>query len=298
MEGDFGTMTKKVGLIGYGYWGKNLARCFKELGVLWAIADQDEKKVYEANEILGVSNLAADLEALLALGCDAVAIATPPETHYDLACQVLRAKKDVFIEKPMTTSYDQATGLVNLANLSNVNLVVGHIYLHNEGIQRMPIPVGRSELYVQLLNEGGPPSESTRDLAWAGLPHACSLALHFFPDWPVDIEVDRDDNRIKAVLSYWNGSEVYLDVGDYTGRKLRRVELRIQDSRYLFDVTNPEGVTLLSGIESTSFGYGQDKKKTEPLLVECKAFLEYEGVDPMGPKVVKLIEEILSECKS
>ncbi|GAJ21713.1 unnamed protein product, partial [marine sediment metagenome] len=148
---------KRVGVIGLGYWGPKLARCFKELGVLWAIADQDERRVYEVNESLGIGNLAADIGALLALDCDAIAIATPPETHYDIAREALNAGRDIFIEKPMTISSSDAESLQKQAGAQGRNLMVGHIYLHNGGIKRMPVPVGKAELYVQLLNEKGGP---------------------------------------------------------------------------------------------------------------------------------------------
>ncbi len=284
---------KKVGVIGLGYWGPNLARCFKELGVLWAIADQDEGRVYEVNESLGVGNLAADIGALLALDCDAIAIATPPETHFQIARKALEAGLDVFIEKPMTTSYVDAKFLASEALIQGRTLMVGHIYLHNGGIKRMPIPVGKAELYVQLLNEKGSPSPSTKDILWAGLPHACSLALHFFPDMPDWIEAEKEGERIKVALRYWNDSMVYLDVGDNTGRKLRRVELDWGSSRYLFDPKDPNLCFLQSGIEVKSFGAAMGP---EPLMEECKAFLEYQGVDPMGPKVVKLVEDIIKEA--
>ena len=288
-------MTKKVGLVGYGYWGRNLARCFNELGVLQGIAEPDPNRNIKATEFCGrtFSSLGEMISTLDFL--DAITIATPPETHYTIARQALSASKDVFIEKPMTTSLVDARSLENQAKSQGCNLMVGHIYLHNDGIKRIPIPVGPAELYVQLLNEGGAPSDSTRDITWASLPHACSLALHFFPIWPDKIEVRSDEFRIRAHLSYWNGSEAYLDVGDFTGEKLRKVELRVQNSRYLFDVFSPEGVTFHSGIGVTSFGFGQDMKKVEPLMAECKSFLDYKGVDPMGAKVVRLIEMII-EC--
>ena len=157
----------------------------------------------------------------------------------------------------------------------------------------MPIPVGKAELYVQLLNEGGSPSDSTRDVIWAGLPHACSLALHFFPDEPESIWARKDGDRIRVKLTYWNGSAAYLDVGDNTGRKLRRLELRMADTRWEFDVSDPNICHIVSGVEWKNL----TGPKEEPLMEECKAFLEYQGVDHMGPKVVKLIEDIVSECR-
>ena len=284
MEGNTGTMTgRRVGLCGCGYWGRNLARCFNGLGALKALYDTDVEKA--RNLPYQLPYVWSSFEEFLD-NVDAIVIATPPKTHYDIALQALNAGKDIFIEKPMTTSSTDAEALIEQAKAQGRNLMVGHIYLHNEGIKRIPIPVGKAELYVQLLNERGAPSESTREVAWAGLPHAVSLALHFFPDWPDVIKAQRNGDRIQVYLLYWNGSEVYLDVGDNTGRRLRKVELRIQGSRYLFDVANPNCLN----------GEPVGVRNPEPLRTECEAFLEYQGVDLMGPKVVKLIEEILDGC--
>ena len=286
----------RVGLAGCGYWGEKLARTLNNLGVLTALCDVDEDKLQGLGIQYGSKVMRFPVYKHMLSALEGVVIATPPRTHYELAKQALEMGKHVFVEKPMTTSHAQAMALSDLATKESLNLMVGHIYLHNDGIKRMPIPIGKAELYIQLLNEGRGPSESTRDVIWAGLPHACSLALHFFPDMPELVEARREKDRIKATLRYWNGSVVYLDVGDNTGRKLRRVELRERDSRYLFNVSSPNICFLRSGVEVKSFGHNEPYK--EPLMEECKAFLEYKGVDLLGPKVVKLIEEIMGACKA
>ena len=283
-------MIKKVGLAGYGYWGSKLARCFNELGVLRVIYDFNMVPREKARVNYPHVDVRPTYEGIDFEGVDAVVVATPPETHFQVAKKVLEAGLDVFIEKPMTTSHNDAIHLAEIARNKGCNLMVGHIYLHNSGIKAMPVPVGQAELYVQLLNEGGGPSESTREVIWAGLPHACSLALHFFPDQPEEIEVKRTRDRIQVGLYYWNGSVALLDVGDYTDRQLRRVELRQGDTRYLFDVKDPTLCTIASGIFEK--GRWESSPHVEPLMAECMEFLNYKGVDPLGPKVVKLIEEI------
>lgn len=277
---------QKVGLVGYGYWGEKLGRTLDSLGVLKAYCDikpgiivASSKSFYgDYSDMLRSENL------------DGIVISTPPETHYGVAMEALNEGKHIFVEKPMTTDYVQAVELENLALLMGVGLKVGHIYLHNPGIKLMPIPVGGARLYVKLLNVGGPPSESTRDLLWAGLPHACSLALHFFPDWPHHIVVfERNEKRIKVRLDYWNGSTAWLDVGDHTGVRTRSVELRVGNTRYYFSADEPNFLIALSGVDRK-----QDHVQIndDPLTLEMRDFLQGVGVDTMGSKVVKLIEEI------
>ena len=276
----------KVGVVGLGYWGPKLARCFKELGVLEAVCDVAADRLDKALP-LGAKQTQR-LESFLAL-VDAVAIATPPETHHTLAKQALEAGKHVFVEKPLATSYNEAVGLVRLAEAKQLTLKVGHIYLHCPGFMAVPRPVGAADLYVRLLNVAGPPSNSTRDLIWAGLPHAASIALSFFPKRPDSMEVSAAEHRIQVRLRYWNGSKAFFDVGDYTGVKIRAVELRIGERSYLYDGDSPNEYTLYSGMKTEHVTAALDSK--EPLVRECEDFLKG-GIDYMAPVAVGIIQEI------
>jgi len=277
---------QKVGLVGYGYWGEKLGRTLDSLGVLKAYCDikpgiivASSKSFYgDYSDMLRSENL------------DGIVISTPPETHYLIALTGLLRGLHVFVEKPLTTYQEEAERLEEIARERKLSLKVGHIYLHNPGINLIPVPGGKAELYVRLLNIGGPPSDSTRDLLWAGLPHACSLALHFFPDWPYHVAVfERSDRRIKVRLDYWNGSTAYLDVGDHTGIRTRDVELRVGNTRYCFDADCSHFLETLSGVDRNvnCVEIGKD-----PLTLEMEDFLRGGGVDTIGSKVVKLVEEI------
>lgn len=282
----------RVGLIGYGYWGQKIARVLKEIGVLTVIADRDSNRSNKALMEQDVPSYSS-LEAILVYKdpVDAVAIATPSETHYEIAKAALEAGKHVFVEKPLTTNYEEACKLEKLALEKGLTLKVGHIYLHNPGLMAIPRPIGEAELWVKLLNIAGPPSDSTRDILWAGLPHAVSIALHFFGDYPDDITImKKDEHRIRVHLAWDDHSRAYLDVGDYTERRMRDVELRVGNTRYYFNADNPHWSWQCSGANpSLSAGKPSD---FDPLTLELKDFIENKGVDTMGSKVVKLIEEV------
>lgn len=292
----------RVGLIGYGYWGQKLARVLDQLGVLAAICDTDPARLQAAREAypLGVGlwglpellfNPPGDLVRPASL--DRVVIATPPETHYALAAEALARGLGVFVEKPLATTYKEAKQLENLAREKGLPLMVGHIYLHCPGIQLMERPAGQADLYIKLLNPQGPPSPSGQDIAWAALPHAASLALYFFPCWPEDIEAHRDGERLRAILGYWDGSRVFIDVGNHTGEKARAVELRVGNTRFCYENGHPQTVSVCSGVEK-NFYTGE---RMEPLTLEMTAFLEARGVGPLGAQVVKLVEHIVNARK-
>ena len=286
---------KSVGLVGYGYWGKNLARVFQELGVLAYILDSDAGRLDEARTQYPGKNF---YPSVLAAGpnsidgrehWDAIAIATPPETHFELVLEALRRGLHVFVEKPLTTDYDQALVLEGLAKDKGLTLAVGHIYLHCSGLQRITNLASQKEVYISLLNVEGAPSESTRDVLWAGYPHAFSILYHFLPDEPISLELGlRGKHGAQMRLEYWNGSRAFVDVRDFTGRRVREVEVRQGRARYVFDGDKPG--QLLSYLPEPHFtGAGGE----EPLRTGCEAFLMGKGSGDMGSKVVKAIEQRL-----
>src|SRR5262245_31165084 len=99
-------MTIRTGVIGFGYWGPNLVRNFSanENFVVAAIADRSAALQAKAKSFLGVKIMADGSELVAAPDIDAVAIATPVATHYELARDALRSGKHVLIEKPMCTT--------------------------------------------------------------------------------------------------------------------------------------------------------------------------------------------------
>src|SRR6185437_5064903 len=121
--------TLRFGQIGYGYWGplmlRNLAR--QENAEVALLADLSEKRLADAQRTypgLPVSNDPNDV--LSAPDIDAVYIATPLGTHFELARQALTQGKHVLVEKPLTTTAAQAKTLIALAEEKELILMVGH----------------------------------------------------------------------------------------------------------------------------------------------------------------------------
>ena len=128
----------KVALLGCGYWGKNLARNFHALGALSYVCDPSEKGRAMANEIAeGIPITNQFKEVFSDPKIDAIAIATPAPTHYELAAASLLAGKDVFVEKPMTLQATEADQLESLARERNRMLMVGHLMEYHPAIQKL-----------------------------------------------------------------------------------------------------------------------------------------------------------------
>lgn len=137
-----------VGLIGYGYWGPNLARNFDRRSDcrLAQISDMRESRRALAQASFPQTCVVDDERALLAPDIDVVVIATPVFTHYDLAKKALLSGKHVWLEKPMTSNSDQARELVDLAESRGLTLMVDHTFLFTGAVQKMKELVDNGEL--------------------------------------------------------------------------------------------------------------------------------------------------------
>lgn len=175
----------RLGLVGMGYWGKNLLRVF-----------QSQPNV----ELCGIADPALDprtsrvpvfpsLESLLAqCQLDAVAIATPPSTHYALARRCLEAGKHCWVEKPLALRAAEAAELVALAEKKGCQLFVDETFLYDPLVRtaRQWIREGYigeiRHLSFQRLGQGRIRRDS--DVWWNSAPHDLSI-LFYWIDKPV-----------------------------------------------------------------------------------------------------------------
>lgn len=139
----------KIGVIGYGYWGPNLVRNFSETpGITVAsVADLDPKKLEIVQKRYpGVKTTSRFQDLLENKDIDAIAIATPVNTHFELGMAVLKAGKHLWLEKPMTETSEQARKLVNEAEKRNLVLIVDHTFIYTGAVRRMGDMVKSGEL--------------------------------------------------------------------------------------------------------------------------------------------------------
>src|SRR5215471_16810239 len=129
-----------VALIGCGYWGMNYVRVFSELpeSRVISVCDQRSDRLKEVQRRLPNVRSTTEFEDLLIdRSVEAVIICTDATTHYDIARRCLEAGKNVLIEKPITTTVQQAEQLTMLAELKSVTLMVGHTFIYNTGIRKV-----------------------------------------------------------------------------------------------------------------------------------------------------------------
>ncbi len=130
----------KIGVVGFGYWGPNLVRNFAELNgcEVAAVADLTPDKVALARRRYPGVRATTDVNEILCdPAIDAVVIATPVRSHFALATQALRNGKDVWLEKPMTETAEQARRLVEEARRRGRLLHVDHTFVYTGAVRKM-----------------------------------------------------------------------------------------------------------------------------------------------------------------
>ena len=129
-----------IAVIGYGYWGPNLARCVAETEGcnLAAIVDPSSAALSRAGKRHPSAKLSQHWREILAdPAINAVMIATPVDTHFEIGLAALNAGKHVFVEKPMTSCSREATILVELAAKRKLALMVDHTFVYTPAVQKI-----------------------------------------------------------------------------------------------------------------------------------------------------------------
>ena len=129
-----------IGVIGYGYWGPNLVRNFAETpgARVGFVADKRTERLSHVRARYPATKVSTDYRDLITdPGVDAVAIATPVSSHFDLAMEALRAGKHVLVEKPITATSEQATALIAEAEKRGLVLMVDHTFVYTNAVGKM-----------------------------------------------------------------------------------------------------------------------------------------------------------------
>ena len=174
----------RVGLIGFGYWGPNLARNFNADPncELVRIVDMSEDRRARASAMYPAVEVVGEDKITKAPDIDIVAIATPVFTHYDLAKAALENGKHVWVEKPMTSTLDQATELADIAESKGLTLMVDHTFLFTGGVQSMKELVDKNELgdlyYYDSVRINLGIFQHDINVVWDLAPHDLSIMDH------------------------------------------------------------------------------------------------------------------------
>ena len=166
----------KIGIVGYGYWGKNQSRVFSELGVLEGVFDS-QLNLTKNNSYKFYKSLEELIDAV-----DAIVICTPAETHYEIAKQALK-KVDVLVEKPLALRSSEVKSLMKIESKNNKLIMVGHQLHFHPAVLKMKDLIKSGEIgkikwvYSNRLNMGK--IRPYENVLWSFAPHDISLMLEF-----------------------------------------------------------------------------------------------------------------------
>ena len=138
-----------VGVIGYGYWGPNLVRNFMEVpgSTVAAVSDLRDARLTEVSRRYPTIRTTRSADDLFNdASIDAIVVATPVFSHFDLALRALQAGKHVLVEKPLTSTSDQATQLIDEASRRKLVLMVDHTFVYTGAVRKIREMVDGKEL--------------------------------------------------------------------------------------------------------------------------------------------------------
>ena len=194
-----------IGLIGLGYWGKNILRNLVELGTLQLACDMDKGVIEERRKTYQDASFCTSVEDVLKdPGVKAVVIAASAATHHDLVKQALEAGKDVMVEKPLSLTAAEGEELIALAREKDRILMVGHILQYHPAVIRLKKLVRDGELgkiqyiYSNRLNIGKLRTEE--NILWSFAPHDISTILSLLGEEPVSVRAFGGDYLSKGIF--------------------------------------------------------------------------------------------------
>jgi len=194
----------RVALVGIGHWGKNLARNFFELGALATVCDLDTDTLSTlSRQYPGVKTTQRLSEVLADSGINAVVIATPSPTHYQLAKEVLLAGKDVLVEKPLALRYQDGEELVSLADKQERILMVDHVLHYHPAVEKLKELISEGVLgeiqYIYSNRLGFGKIRREENVVWSFTSHDVSLILAVTGAFPRTVAVHAVNSLQKEV---------------------------------------------------------------------------------------------------
>jgi len=207
-----------VGVVGLGYWGPNLARNINASAVtrLAALCDTNQERLASVGDLYPAATRFCNAMDLVAdPDVEAVVVATPTSSHYELAAAALTAGKHVLLEKPMTRTSAEAENLIRLASSSGLTLMVDHIFMYSPAVTAMAELCRAGELgnilFVDSVRINLGQFQDDADVLWDLAPHDLSIIDHLLQRSPVGViavGASHGGHRHADV------AHVYLDYGD------------------------------------------------------------------------------------
>lgn len=245
----------KTAIVGYGYWGINVAKSvFKNPNLeLFTIFDEDQSRVEEAKKIYNFTPYDSYESILKDDSIEAVFIITPPHTHYHLGKASLEAKKHTFIEKPLTTNIQEAYNLYEIAQKNNCILHCDHTFLYSPALKwlKSNIHTFGDIVYINSRRINLGLFQSNLDVIWDLAIHDLSII-----DALVGLKIKKSKTFSKKYQNYpndaianinlelENGPIITINVSWLSPIKVREMIIGGEKKTAIYDDTKKDKITL------------------------------------------------------
>ncbi|MBI1978250.1 MAG: Gfo/Idh/MocA family oxidoreductase [Candidatus Omnitrophica bacterium] len=286
----------KIAVIGCGDWGRNLVRNFRDLKALAAVCDIRESKIHDLKKSYPECKFFSSFDKVLQdPEIEAVAIATPAESHGEFVKRALAEGKDIFVEKPLCLSLDEGEELVALAKAKSRILMVGHLLWYHPAILQLKKLVDEGELgriqyiYSNRLNLGKIRREE--NILWSFAPHDVSVILGLLGEMPESIQAQGGNylhqqisDVTVSLLSFSSGVKAHIFVSWLHPFKEQKLIVVGDKKMAVFDdletrnklVLYPHSIQWKNQIPvaNRAEGFPVFFEPDEPLYAECLHFLK------------------------
>jgi len=314
-------------LIGYGYWGPNLARNLyqNKAARLAVICDSSPERLADVPRLYPGAQTATDASAVFAdPAIEAVVISTPVRTHYALARAALEHGKHILVEKPIALSSAECTELIGLAQSHGRTLMAGHTFEYNPAVLKIKELVEKDEIgqvyyiYSNRVNLGR--VQRDVNVLWSIAPHDISILLYLLGAMPLQVSArgatylsEGIEDVVFVTLVFPNNVLAHVHASWLDPSKVRRMTVVGSRKMVIYDDVDPEAKIKIYDKGVYRKGdpvYGEFQFRlhsgdifipkidmSEPLQVECSHFLECvrSGQRPRsdgesGRRVVRVLE--------
>ncbi|MEH2540866.1 MULTISPECIES: Gfo/Idh/MocA family protein [unclassified Bradyrhizobium] len=317
-----------IGVVGYGYWGPNLVRNFvgNPSARVVGVADFDpEKRAASERLYPGVATTGCYEDLLKNPSIDAIVIATPVRTHYELALSALKAGKHVLVEKPLAPSAEMVRRLIDEADRRGLTLMVDHTFLYTPAVQKIRELVQKDELgdiyYYDSTRSSLGLFQSDVNVIWDLAVHDLSIIQYILNEDPVAVSATGSchvtgtpENMAHITLFFDSKCVAHVSVNWLSPIKVRQTFVGGSKKMIVYDDLEPsekikvydKGITLSGSSENAHqfrIGYRAGDmwaphiSAKEALLTEIEHFIDCvrTGSPPIsggmsGLRVVEILE--------
>jgi predicted dehydrogenase len=266
-----------IGIIGYGYWGPNLARNFSSLDQvkLTCLADTRADRLKSAQKLYPDLKLSTDpMEVVNDPELDAIIIAAPANTHYELAKRALLNGKHVLAEKPLGLTSSEASELVYLAEKKKKVLMVDHTFLYTSAVRKMREVVDKGDIgkinYVDSTRINLGLFQSDVNVLWDLAAHDLSILFFLTNERPVSLSatgISHTHNNIENIayltLNYQSDLIAHFNCSWSSPVKIRKTLIGGEKKMIVYDDMEP---TEKIKIYDTGYDYKTDEDRQKILV--------------------------------